>query len=105
MKVFSSSPRLRDAGGIDLRLGRFACPGGTNHECPVDHRPVLVLVSPTVSVIEPATVTPVIVTWSADYNVSGTAQFGLSVNSGPCRLMGPSWYRSPFSSREATASL
>jgi hypothetical protein len=48
-----------------------------------------VLVNPTVRVTEPAPVTPVIVTWSADYNVSGTSQFGLSVNGGPCVAYGP----------------
>jgi hypothetical protein len=48
-----------------------------------------VLMNPTVSVTEPTAVTPVIVTWSADYNTSGTAQFGLSVNSGPCVAYGP----------------
>ena len=48
-----------------------------------------VLIGPTVSLIEPAAVAPVIVTWGADYNVSGTAQLGLSVNGGPCVAYGP----------------
>jgi hypothetical protein len=48
-----------------------------------------VLMNPTVRVTESATVTPVIVTWSADYNVSGTSQFGLSLNGGPCVAYGP----------------
>jgi hypothetical protein len=48
-----------------------------------------VLMNPTVSVTEPTAVTPVIVTWGADYNTSGTAQFGLSVNRGPCVAYGP----------------
>ena len=48
-----------------------------------------VLLNPTVTVTEPATVTPVIVTWGADYNTSGTAQFGLSVNGGSCVAYGP----------------
>jgi len=48
-----------------------------------------VLLNPTVRVTEPATPTPVIVTWSADYNTTGTAQFGLSVNGGACVAYGP----------------
>jgi hypothetical protein len=48
-----------------------------------------VLIGPTVSLTEPATVAPVIVTWGGDYNVSGTAQLGLSVNGGPCVAYGP----------------
>jgi hypothetical protein len=37
-----------------------------------------------VSLTEPATPQAVIVTWSADYNVSGTAVIGLMVNGGAC---------------------
>ena len=48
-----------------------------------------VLLNPTVRLTEPATVAPVIVTWSADYNVSGTARFGLSLNGGACLSYGP----------------
>jgi hypothetical protein len=48
-----------------------------------------VLLNPTVTLTEPAAVAPVIVTWGADYNTSGTAQFGLSVNGGPCVAYGP----------------
>lgn len=43
-----------------------------------------VLINPMVRVTEPATLTPVIVIWSADYNVSGTAEVALSVNGAPC---------------------
>ena len=43
-----------------------------------------VLISPLVRVTEPKTLTPVIVTWSADYNVSGTVEVALSVNGAPC---------------------
>src|SRR5262252_10555903 len=43
-----------------------------------------VLITPQVRVTEPKTVTPVIVTWSADYNVSGTVEVALSVNGAPC---------------------
>ena len=38
----------------------------------------------SVSLTEPATPQAVIVTWSADYNVSGTAIVGLMVNGGSC---------------------
>jgi hypothetical protein len=44
---------------------------------------------PPVSVVEPANVTAVIVTWSADYNVTGTSVIGLSLNGGPCTAYGP----------------
>ena len=47
-------------------------------------------IGPTVRVTEPATITPVIVTFSTDYVVNGTAQFGLSVNGGPCTFYGAS---------------
>jgi hypothetical protein len=49
-----------------------------------------VVLGPTVKVNEPATVVPVIVTWSADYIVFDTVQFALSLNSGPCLFYGPS---------------
>lgn len=58
-------------------LGHPTSPGN----CPV--------FDPFVSVTEPATPTPVIVTWSADYNTSGTAVLGLSLNGGPCNAYGP----------------
>jgi hypothetical protein len=45
-------------------------------------------IGPTVRVTQPATVTPVIVTWSTDYAVSGTSLFALSVNGGMCKLYG-----------------
>jgi len=47
------------------------------------------------SVTEPATVTPVVVTWSADYNVSGTSIVGLIVNGGPCTAYGPFTLQQP----------
>jgi hypothetical protein len=47
-------------------------------------------IGPTVRINEPATVTPVIVTFNADYVVNGTAQFGLSVNGAPCTFFGAS---------------
>lgn len=47
-----------------------------------------VAVGPTVSVTEPATPQAVIVTFNTDYVVDGTAQFGLSVNGGPCAFYG-----------------
>jgi|SRR6267142_2690499 len=49
-----------------------------------------VALGPTVKINEPSTVTPVIVTWSADYIVSDTVQFALSLNGGPCLFYGPS---------------
>jgi hypothetical protein len=48
-----------------------------------------VLFNPSVRINEPVTVAPVIVTFGADYNLSGTAQLGLSVNGGPCVAYGP----------------
>jgi hypothetical protein len=49
-----------------------------------------VILGPTVKINEPVTVAPVIVTWSADYIVSDTVQFALSLNGGPCLFYGPS---------------
>jgi len=51
--------------------------------------------NPFVSVTEPATVTPVIVTWSADYNTTGTSVLGLSLNGGPCNAYGPFTLQEP----------
>jgi hypothetical protein len=48
-----------------------------------------VLFGYTVRLTEPATVTPVIVTWSSDFIIRGTTIFGLSLNGGPCKLYGP----------------
>jgi hypothetical protein len=48
-----------------------------------------VLFGYTVRVTEPATVTPVIVTWSSDYIIRGSTLFGLSLNQGPCKFYGP----------------
>ena len=47
-------------------------------------------IGPTVRLSEPATITPVIVTFNTDYVVNGTAQFGLSVNGGSCQFFGAS---------------
>jgi hypothetical protein len=55
-----------------------------------------VLMNPTVSLAEPAKIAAVIVTWSADYNVSDTAQFGLSVNRGACVAYGPFVVQEPL---------
>ena len=52
-------------------------------------------IKPTVSVTEPATVTPVIVTWSADYNTTGTSVVFLSLNGGPCLGYGPFTLQEP----------
>jgi hypothetical protein len=46
-------------------------------------------IGPTVQVIEPAAIAPVIVTWSVDYEVSAEFAFNLSVNGGPCLFYGP----------------
>jgi hypothetical protein len=53
------------------------------------------LILPTVSLTEPATVTPVIVTWSADYNTTGTSVVGMSLNGGPCSAYGPFTLQEP----------
>lgn len=45
-------------------------------------------IGPTVTVTEPSVIVPVIVTWSADYEVSGESAFNLSVNGGPCLFFG-----------------
>jgi len=42
----------------------------------------------TVQVSEPATVVPVIVTWSTDYQAPGPFLAGLSVNGHPCKFFG-----------------
>ena len=42
----------------------------------------------TVQVTEPATVVPVIVTWSTDYQATGPFLAGLSVNGHPCKFFG-----------------
>ncbi len=41
-----------------------------------------------VSVTEPATVVPVIVTWSTNYQATGYFSAGLSLNGGPCLAFG-----------------
>jgi hypothetical protein len=53
------------------------------------------LIQPTVSLTEPATVTPVIVTWSADYNTTGTSVVGMSLNGGTCLAYGPFTLQEP----------
>lgn len=45
-------------------------------------------IQPTVSLTEPATVTPVIVTWTADYNTTGSSVVYLSLNGGRCLAYG-----------------
>jgi len=47
-----------------------------------------VLIGPTVRVTEPATVTPVVVTWNGDYSLTGEYRLQLSVNGGPCLFYG-----------------
>ena len=42
----------------------------------------------TVTVTEPNAISPVIVTWSSDYELSGESAFNLSVNGGPCLFFG-----------------
>jgi hypothetical protein len=42
-----------------------------------------------VSVLEPAALSPVVVTWSTDYQTSGEFRVGLSVNGGACVAYGP----------------
>ena len=49
-----------------------------------------VTVGSTVHLTEPATVVPVIVTWSSDWILFDTVQFGLSLNGRPCTFYGPS---------------
>ena len=51
--------------------------------------------SESVAVSEPSTVAPVIVTWSTDYQATGSFLVALSVNGGPCRFLGPAWIN-PF---------
>jgi hypothetical protein len=45
-------------------------------------------ICPTVRVNEPSVISPVIVTWSSDYIISGESAFNLSVNGGPCLFYG-----------------
>ena len=40
----------------------------------------------TVSVVEPAKVTPVVVTWSADYQSTNQSFVGLAINGHPCQV-------------------
>lgn len=47
------------------------------------------LMGDTVKVNEPATVAPVIVTWSTEYRTGNEFIVGLSVNNGPCIAHGP----------------
>jgi len=41
-----------------------------------------------VTVTEPSTLVPVMVTWSADYQATGPFLAGISVNGGPCKFFG-----------------
>jgi hypothetical protein len=53
------------------------------------------LILPTISLTEPDKVTPVIVTWSADYNTTGTSVVGMSLNGGTCTAYGPFTLQEP----------
>jgi hypothetical protein len=44
-------------------------------------------IGPTVQLTEPNAISPVIVTWSDDYEVSGESAFSLSVNGGPMLIL------------------
>ena len=44
---------------------------------------------PKVKVTEPTAITPVVVTWSTDYQAQDEFHVGLSVNEGPCVTYGP----------------
>lgn len=48
-----------------------------------------VTIGPTVKVVEPTAVAPVVVTWSTDYQAQDEFRVGLSVNEGPCLTYGP----------------
>lgn len=52
----------------------------------------------TVSIVEPAKIEPVVVTWSADMKVGNAVYLavGLSLNGGPCAALGPGSIREPF---------
>jgi len=57
----------------------------------------------SVRVTEPATLVPVIVTWSTDYQATGVFLAGLSVNGKPCRLFGPASIQ-PFGRGDGSGS-
>ena len=50
---------------------------------------------PFVEFTEPAKLEPVVVTWSADYNTTGTSVVGLSLNGGRCLAYGPFTLQEP----------
>jgi hypothetical protein len=52
----------------------------------------------TVSIVEPAKIDPVVVTWSTDMKVGNGVYLavGLSLNGGPCAALGPGSIREPF---------
>jgi hypothetical protein len=52
-------------------------------------------IQPTVTITESAKPTPVIVTWSADYNTTGTSVVYLSLNGGSCNAYGPFTLQQP----------
>jgi hypothetical protein len=47
-----------------------------------------VLFGPAVSIAEPSTVAPVIVTWNSDYSINDEFRIGLSLNGGACVAYG-----------------
>jgi hypothetical protein len=99
MKTFSKAHKINAAFVAALAImlvaasmSAFAVPPGqvarllTN---PTVTATCCVAVGPTVQLVEPAAIAPVIVTWSSDYEVSGESGFSLSVNGGPCQFYGP----------------
>src|SRR5215470_14399568 len=55
----------------------------------------------TVSIVEPTTVVPVVVTWSADFHLQSLVfiQAGISTNFGPCQS-GPGRFEQPLSAQD-----
>jgi hypothetical protein len=78
ISAFAISPAQVARTAAVQTIGPSAC---LPNDCPA--------FAPLVSFNEPATLTPVIVTWSADYNTTGTSVVGLALNGGPCRFYGP----------------
>lgn len=52
----------------------------------------------TVSIVEPAKIEPVVVTWSTDFKLGNGVYVavGLSLNGGPCAALGPGAFREPL---------
>jgi hypothetical protein len=78
MSAFAISPAQVARTDVVQTIGPSAC---LTDDCPA--------FAPQVSITEPATLTPVIVTWSADYSTTGTSVVGLALNGGPCVFYGP----------------